>query len=86
MRSDLGVGLQDREVTFGPPVSRRNVFGGLGRLTGHHGLEEDHLGLLDHRLDHLHGGAEPPGFEGRRTIARLLESKKIRGFKFSLNN
>lgn len=41
----------------------------------HYGLEEDHLRLLDHGLNHLHGGAESPGFEGRGIIPRLQKSK-----------
>lgn len=76
MWSDLGVGLQDRKVIFRPPVSGRDLFGGRGRLTRHYRLEEDHLRLLDHRLDHLHGGVEAPGFEGRRIVPRLQKSKK----------
>lgn len=71
VRGDFGVRLQDWKVVFGPPVSGRELFGGRRRLTGHQRLEEDHLRLLDHRLDHLHGGAEAPGFEGRRIIPRL---------------
>lgn len=67
VRSDLRVGLQDWKVIFGPPVSGRDLFGGRGSLTRHYRLEKDHLRLLDH----LHGGAEPPGFEGRRIVPRL---------------
>lgn len=68
---DLRVGLQDGKVIFGPPVSGRDLFGGRGSLTRHYGLEKDHLRLLDHRLDHLHGGAESPGFKGGRIVPGL---------------
>lgn len=71
MRGDLGVGLEDGEVVLGASVSGRGVFGGGGRLAGHHGLDEDHLRLLDHGLDHLHRGAEAPGLQSRRIISRL---------------
>lgn len=48
-------------------------------MTRHYRLKKDHLRLLDH----LHGGAEPPGFEGRRIVPRL--QKKIRNLVFFNN-
>lgn len=55
-------------------------------MTRHNRLEKDHLRLLDHRLDHLHGGAEPPGFEGRRIVPRLQKKKDFFFFKIMLLN
>lgn len=70
MRSDLGVGLQDWKIILGASVSRRGFFGSRS-LTGYHWLEEDHLRLLDHRLNHLNRGIKPPGLQSRRIVPRL---------------
>jgi len=75
VRSDLGVGFQDRKKLLGAPVSGGGVFGGRGSLTRDHGLKEDHLRLLDRGLDDLHRGAEAPRRQSGRIIPRLQRKR-----------
>lgn len=78
MWSNLGVGFQDWKILLRASVSGGSLFGGL---TGNHRLEKDHLGLLDHRLDHrlnhLHRGTKPPGFQSRGIVSRLLQEDVV---------
>lgn len=77
MRGNLGVGFQDWKIILRAPVSRGGLFGGRGSLTRDHRLEEDHLRLLDHRLNHLDCGAKAPGLQSRRIVSRLQRQQSL---------
>ena len=57
-------------------MSGGQVLVGGERWVGEHRLDEDHLGGLDHGLDHLHGGPEPPGLQGLWGVGRLQGPEK----------
>lgn len=83
MWSNFGVGFQDRKVLLRAPVSGGGLLGCRGSLMRDHRLDEDHLRLLDHRLNHLHCGTKTPGLQSRRIISRLKrqQSKTFRALK-----